>query len=340
MMRVYLYIVLGILVVFCASFVWHFSGQRMPSVTVTPEEKTTTAQGLPTSATTSSSATVPITQSPSPTERMRLTFSDEFDTFSRYTDAQGNTTCKPGGTGTWQTVYNFCSRTNPGNDEAEVYTDPSFFAYLKKISLAEAQHDEGNPFSVKDGVLAIEAKPASAQVTGAVGQWAHYTSGLITTQFSHMQKYGYFEMRAKLPVGKGLWPAFWLLPEDETWPPEIDAMEAFGDRNSKGEGGRTWIHYGSHALNKDEGCGEWYNTGVDITADFHTYGVDIEKNGITYYFDGKPYATCKANSAANQRFYMLVNLAVGGKTSWPSTPDDKTPWPAVMYVDYVRAYQK
>ncbi len=275
------------------------------------------------------------------TAGMRLTFDEEFNSFSRYVDAQGNTTCKAGGTGRWQTVYNFCSRTNPGNDEAEVYTDPSFFAYLKKEPNAAAETDADNAFLLSEGSLGIQAKPADQQVTSAVGSWAKYTSGIITTQFSFVQEYGYFEMRAKLPKGKGLWPAFWLLPQDQTWPPEIDAMEAFGDPNSKGEGGRTMIHYGSHALVKNEGCGGWYNVGVDITEDFHTYGVDIEPSHITYFFDGKPYATCPGNSATNKPFYMLINLAVGGSNgSWPSAPDASTVWPATMLVDYIRAYQK
>ncbi len=179
--------------------------------------------------------------------KMTMTFDDEFNTFSRYVDAHGNVTCNPGGTGTWQTVYYFCSRTNPGNDEAEVYTDPSFLAYLKNEPLSTAENDPDNPFSVTDGILSIKAAPSSQQVLSAVGSWAKYTSGMITTQFSFSQTYGYFEMRAELPAGDGLWPAFWLLPVSQAWPPEIDALEAFGGPNPQGDGGLTLIHYGSHS---------------------------------------------------------------------------------------------
>lgn len=100
------------------------------------------------------------------------------------------------------------------------------------------------------------------------------------------------------------------------------------------------IHYGSHALVANQSCGGWYNVGVDITAAFHTYGVDIEPTGITYFFDGKPYATCPANSATDKKFYMIINLAVGASGAWPSAPDAANVWPANLYVDYVRAYQK
>jgi beta-glucanase (GH16 family) len=271
---------------------------------------------------------------------MRMTFDEEFNTFSRYVDANGNVTCDPGGTGIWQTVYYFCSRTSPSNDEAEVYIDPGFLAYLKNESESTAETDSDNPFAISNGILSIKAAPSSQQVLSAVGSWAKYTSGMITTQFSFSQQYGYFEMRAKLPAGKGLWPAFWLLPVNKAWPPEIDALEAFGAPNPQGEGGLTMIHYGSHALTSAENCGGWHDVGVDITQGFHTYGVDVEPTGITYYFDGKPYTTCPANSAVTEPLYMIVNLAVGGTGSWPGTPGSSNVWPAYLYVDYVRAYQK
>ena len=271
------------------------------------------------------------------TSEMKLTFSEEFNTFSRYLDENGNVTCKSGGSGIWQTVYNFCYRTQPNNGEQEVYIDPGFIAFLKNQSATTSEIDPDNPFAIKDGVLSIKAAPSSPEVLKAVGSWAKYTSGLITTQFSFSQTYGYFEARVKLPPGKGLWPAFWLLPIDETWPPEVDAMEVFGDTGVTGEGGRTLIHYASHGVNKKDSCGEWYDLGTDLTSGFHTYGVDIEIDKITYYFDGKPYASCPGNPDTNKPFYMLLNLAVGG---WPGSPDVNTPWPSYMYIDYVRAYQK
>ncbi len=273
-------------------------------------------------------------------KNMHLTFRDEFNSFSRYTDTNGNILCDKGGTGTWQTVYHFCSRTNPGNSEAEVYIDPTFLDYLNKKSPTPTSAK--NPFTTNNGVLVIEAAPSDDVILSAVGPWAKYTSGMITTQFSFSQTYGYFEMRAKLPPGKGLWPAFWLLPTDATWPPEVDAMEAFGAPNDKGEGQATMIHYASHTVagKKDKSCGEWHNLGVDLTKDFHTYGVDVEADAITYYFDGVAYAHCLPNPDTNKPFYMLVNLAVGGLGSWPGVPDPSTKFPAYMYVDYVRAYNK
>ena len=301
---------------------------------------TTTAQINSNNFNTTGQASPSLTTTNTFLSGMKMTFDEEFNTFSRYVDANGNVTCNPGGTGTWQTVYYFCSRTSPSNDEAEVYIDPGFLVYLKNESESTAETDSDNSFSISNGILAIKAAPSSQQVLSAVGPWAKYASGMITTQFSFSQQYGYFEMRAKLPAGKGLWPAFWLLPVNKAWPPEIDALEAFGSPNPQGEGGLTMIHYGSHTLTSAENCGGWHDVGVNITQAFHTYGVDVEPTGITYFFDGKPYTTCPANSAVTGPLYMIVNLAVGGTGSWPGTPNASNVWPAYLYVDYVRAYQK
>jgi beta-glucanase (GH16 family) len=279
-----------------------------------------------------------LTQSETLISGMKMTFDEEFNTLSLYRDSEGNVTCNPGGKGIWQTVYDFCSRTIPTNDEAEIYIDQNFLDYMN--STVKVPSPTKTPFSINNGVLTISANPSDSIIQSAAGPWAKYTSGLLTTQFSFSQTYGYFEMRAKLPAGKGLWPAFWLLPVDKSWPPEIDALEAFGGTNAKGEGATDTIHYASHTIVTNDSCGAWSNVGVDVTEGFHIYGVDWEPTGITYYFDGKPYAKCPANPEADKPFYILINLAVGGTGSWPGTPTSSNVWPAQMQVDYVRAYQK
>jgi beta-glucanase (GH16 family) len=339
----------GIILIIAAVAYDKFHYQITPSdVTQVSSTEATSSTRMFLSASTSSSSTLITISHPAPATKattadllknMHLTFSDDFNSFSRYTDSNGNVTCKSGGMGTWQTVYYFCSRTNEANNEAEVYTDPSFYAYLLKESLATAEASSSNPFKITNGVLSITASPSSTQVLKAVGPWATFTSGMITTQFSFSQTYGYFEARMELPAGQGLWPAFWLLPEDGSWPPEVDAMEAFGATSSAGQGGLTSIHYASHANIANNSCGDWHNVGVNITQGFHTYGVDIEPTSITYYFDGTAYATCPPNPQLDKPLYMLLNLAVGGPNSWPGVaPTDSKP--AELLIDYVRAYQK
>ena len=163
----------------------------------------------------------------------------------------------------------------------------------------------------------------------------NYTSGIVETggtptsppTFSFL--YGYMEMRSKFPPGKGMWPAFWLLPADGTWPPEIDAMEW--------QGGTPGIDYATiHWGKNNNSSGTSYNTGVDLSSDFHTYGVDWQATYVTWYFDGQVIKQI-TNTAVipHKPMYILVDLAVGG---WISFPDKNTHFPATMLVDYVRVW--
>ena len=126
---------------------------------------------------------------------MHLTFDDEFNTLSLYN----------GVSGTWDPTYgfggdNFAIRTHL--DEKQIYVDPSFTGNTSGALGV-------NPFSIHDGTLDITAAPTSPALVDALGGY-QYTSGLITTRESFQQTYGYFEMKAELPHGQGLWPAFWL----------------------------------------------------------------------------------------------------------------------------------
>src|SRR4029453_19238482 len=86
-----------------------------------------------------------------------------------------------------------------------------------------------DPFRVKDGVLSIVASRTPPALKTVLFN-NEYISGILTTQSVFSQKYGYFEIRAKVPVGVGVWPAFWMLADDGGWPPEIDIMEGRGQR--------------------------------------------------------------------------------------------------------------
>ena len=175
----------------------------------------------------------------------KLTFDHEFNTFSA---------SPQGGPGQFKTTFyhgDHGGRTLSGNGEWEQYSDAS-------VGI--------DPFKLENGALDITAAPSADP---SQTQGLPYTSGLITTENNFTQQYGYFEMRAKLPEGKGMWPAFWLLPEDKSWPPEIDPLEAFGATNSRGEGGAHTYHYGAVG-----GGGDWVQVDGDLYKDYHTYGVD------------------------------------------------------------------
>ncbi|MGE5540657.1 MAG: carbohydrate-binding domain-containing protein, partial [Gemmatimonas sp.] len=239
--------------------------------------------------------------------QFHLSYDDEFNSFKS----------SPDGSSGYKTTFYFGGRSLPSNGEQEFYSDSSVGV---------------NPFSNQNGELTITAAPGS----NPDGLW--YNSGLITTEGMFTQTYGYFEMRAELPQGQGMWPAFWLLAADKSWPPEIDALEAFGAKNANGEGGANSVHVG--AITGDwasGGGGGWVNmpNGADITSGYHTYGVDWQSDFVTYYIDGQQVYQVTTPSDMHKPMYMLANLAVGG--SWVGSAAGET---GQMHVDYIRAYSK
>ena len=159
-----------------------------------------------------------------------------------------------------------------------------------------------------------------------------YTSGMVTTYGKFAQKFGWFEIRCRMPKGKGMWPAFWLLPNDKAWPPEIDILEVLGHETDK-------VYLTNHfknAAGKHEGKGEPYK-GPDFAAGLHSFAVDWEPSSIVWYVDGRERYRTTDNIPAVP-MYVLANLAVGG--DWPGNPDDATVFPNTMDIDYIRVYSK
>ena len=241
----------------------------------------------------------------------KLTFDDEFNAFSSNGPSNPG---DPSHRGTWDTTLSYGERKL--NDEVEMYADPT-------VGI--------NPFSVVNGCLDIHAAP-SQDLSQSYG--APYTSGIITTNHSFSQLYGYFEMRAELPQGTGMWPAFWMLPQQHVWPPELDPLEAFGAPGPDGDGGAYSFHNGQIAAGG--GQGQWNDTnGANLHTQFNTFGVDWEPDTLTFYFDGVAYQTVATPAGFDQPMYMLANLAVGGH--WVGAPVGES---ADMLIDYIRAYSK
>ena len=175
-----------------------------------------------------------------------------------------------------------------------------------------------------------------------------YTSARIRTADlpNGNWKYGIFEARIKLPVGQGLWPAFWMLPEEAVyggWPRsgEIDIMEAVMHIPNETHGtvhfGQTWPN------NSLKGTGYFLPNG-NLNEAFHTFKIIWEEGSIRWFVDDVLfYRVTPANLAPerwpfDQSFHILLNIAVGG--NWPGNPDGTTVFPQRMEVDYVRVYQK
>jgi beta-glucanase (GH16 family) len=173
-----------------------------------------------------------------------------------------------------------------------------------------------------------------------------YTSARMQTKNMGDWLYGKMEARIKLPVGKGMWPAFWMLPTDNIygiWPRsgEIDIMELIGRLPSDTH---ATIHYG------DDGVDHGFGTHLSLSSgtfadDFHVFSMEWSPNEIKIFLDGTLYFTATPSNITSphvwrfdKRFYILLNLAIGGP--WALSPDATTTFPQTMEVDYVRVYQK
>jgi beta-glucanase (GH16 family) len=202
----------------------------------------------------------------------------------------------------------------------------------------ELQYYTNRPQNVvaENGILKITAIKESFM-------GSEYTSGRILTKGKFEQKYGRYEARIKLPLGKGLWPAFWMLGANSDtviWPQcgEIDIMEYLGNNPTTIFG---TVHgpgnFGAGAISKT------YQLKNDrFDNDFHIFGIEWGENYVNYYVDDVLYnqitpKDLKGEWVFNQPFYIILNMAVGG--NFPGSPNSETVFPQTMLVDYVRVYQ-
>ncbi|MGH8809270.1 MAG: glycoside hydrolase family 16 protein [Noviherbaspirillum sp.] len=189
-------------------------------------------------------------------------------------------------------------------------------------------------YAVEKGVLKIWPQ------RDASGKFFNRT---LDTDGRFEQRYGYFEMEAKLPRGKGTWPAFWLLAHPDRRRPEIDIMEAYpggvepwgytdksGVSRPTAYGTTVWIDEGVKA------DGFQYDARTDLSAKFNKYAVKWEPNKQTFYFNGKKIFA--VNAAMNDRMYIILDLWFGSASGEPdeSTPEGKA---NSFEVNYVRAWQ-
>ncbi|WP_396143598.1 family 16 glycosylhydrolase [Flavobacterium sp.] len=215
-----------------------------------------------------------------------------------------------------------------GNNELQYYTN------------------RASNIKVENGMLHITAR--NEQYMGKA-----YTSARILTKGKYDTKYGRIEARIKLPRGKGIWPAFWMLgsnietaieipdnPNTVAWPQcgEIDIMEYLGNKPTEFFGTVHGPGYSGGAS-----IGKTYtlpNSRFDT--DFHVFGIEWDENYINFYVDDKLYNQITPEDVPgewvfNQPFYIILNVAVGGNL--PGSPDSQTPFPQTMLVDYIRVYQ-
>lgn len=193
---------------------------------------------------------------------------------------------------------------------------------------------------VENGRLIITAQKESYQGND-------YTSAKLQTMGKGDWKYGRFEIRAKLPAGRGIWPAIWMLPTQSNygnWPSsgEIDIMELVGYDPDK-------VHFTIHteAYNHKIGTQIGANTIIaNSNQDFHTYALEWSEDSLKFFVDNQIHFTVKRNAGDDYKkwpfdkpFYLILNVAVGG--TWGGANGiDNSIFPQTMEVDYVRVYKK
>ncbi len=215
------------------------------------------------------------------------------------------------------------------NGEQQIYVDPRYGGRsTTPLGL--------DPFKIRDGVLSIVASRTPPALKSVLFN-NEYISGILTTQSSFSQKYGYFEIRSKIPVGSAVWPAFWMLADDGGWPPEIDVMEGRGER--PGDLVMTTHWRTPPATGSVVSCGFDFSL-PDASINFHDYGVLWTRDRLVYFIDRKPVSDIKDPVGFDDPMYMIVNLAMGSKYfQGVGFVDAESPATVEFEIDRISAYQ-
>jgi beta-glucanase (GH16 family) len=195
-------------------------------------------------------------------------------------------------------------------------------------------YEESNPttnYAVEDGRLKIWPQ------RDASGNFFNRT---IDTDGKYYQTYGFVEMEAKLPIGKGSWPGFWIFNHIDERRPEIDIMEAYPGGGPDSGWSDANLHPNTYAMTVWQtptypSAGRWLPPFADLSAGFHKYGLKWEPNRLTFYFDGN--VVYIANVTMSDPLYILLDLWFGSASG---TPDDTTPTGRgnAYEINYVRAW--
>ncbi|WP_411896135.1 family 16 glycosylhydrolase [Winogradskyella sp. A2] len=213
------------------------------------------------------------------------------------------------------------------NDEWQRYTNSSANAYIE------------------DECLVIKAIHESD-----IHGMNQYSSARLHTANKQTWEYGKIEARIKLPKGKGIWPAFWMLGAnidenggDTPWPQcgEIDILELYGTKDDSVI--EANLHYADQSDSHAMMGAVSYKLKEGIFADnFHVFGLEWDENKISWFVDGQEFASTSISdnerSEFHKEFFILLNLAVGG--TYAGRPDSSSPFPQYMFIDWLRVYQK
>lgn len=189
--------------------------------------------------------------------------------------------------------------------------------------------------SVSGGALRLTADRISTR--GSDGKDYEYRSGMVTTGPANSDDdigkvswtYGTVEARVRVPEGRGLWPAIWMLPLSRESRPEIDILEVIGQ-----DPGRMMMHFHPGSRDDDSPNKDYRLPGPTLAEGWHTIRLDWQPERLTWFVDGKQVWRVTGSQVPDEPMYLVLNLAVGG--IYPGPPDDTTKFPATFEIDRIR----
>ncbi|MEQ1862345.1 MAG: glycoside hydrolase family 16 protein [Chthoniobacteraceae bacterium] len=215
----------------------------------------------------------------------------------------------------WTTTMAFIGRTGAR------YHNPAYLSY--------STDDDA---IVNAGTLRLRADSIGIEGSDPVGRF-EFTQGFVSTHDSFSFTYGYVEVRAKMPGGRGMWPTIWLMPSDHTWPPEFDIAEYFGTpqhlRVGLASGTMTDVRWDDAVFIEPSVETEW-----------HTYSLIWEKGHAVFMLDGEVKLEVWGSQVPDKAMYVILNNAVSSRFGPTGEPDGSTIFPNFLEVDYVRVYQR
>ena len=198
----------------------------------------------------------------------------------------------------------------------------------------ELQWYRDDQVRIRDGALQLTAVPES--ITGSDGKEYDFRSGMVTTgperhdgQAKLAFTYGTVEARLRVPAGKGLWSAMWLLPASEQSRPEIDVLEVLGQDPKK-----LIMHLHPEDRSAESPRKDYTMPGSDLSQGWHDIKLDWAPGALTFYADGKQMWRVTGDQVPDEKMYLIFNLAVGGV--YPGDPNEQTSFPATFAIDRIK----
>lgn len=219
-----------------------------------------------------------------------------------------------------------------------------FTRYIHDNGRLDTLNDEWQRYRDKhnhvfeDAALALVARAPAGVANGRI------ESGMLRSKWSG--QYGYFECRMKVPGARGLWPAFWLSPQDQKWPPEIDVVEIVNNGRDTTRTSFHFVHDGvkealpvAHSLLDVH---QRYRPGFDYQDDYHRFAVEWTAQRVRHFVDDvlvvdREFRWRHRDGSDGGAAHVLLNLAVGGQ--WPGPPPAEA-FPARLLVKHIRVWQR